>query len=92
MYPMTAAEVSLPDMDITSTLMADPIPTTSGQEIDTTQPTQEAPVVAVEAVVPAHVLAPVQAVAVPAVARKIHTKIHKSITLGGFPPRVLASY
>ena len=92
MCPIIVAEGSFPGTAITSILMADPIPTTFGQEIDTTQPTQEAPVVAVEAVVPAHVLAPVQAVAVPAVARKIHTKIHKSITLGGFPPRVLASY
>ena len=89
---MTVAEVSSLDMAITSTLMADPIPTTSGQEIGITQPTQEAPVVAAEAVVPAHVLAPVLAVAVPAVARKIHTKNHNSITLGGFPPRVIASY
>ena len=89
---MTAAEVSFPGTAITSTLMADPIPTTSGQEIGITQPTQEAPVVAAEAVVHMRVLAPVLAVAVPAVARKIHTKIHKSITLGGFPPRVLASY
>ena len=70
MCPMTAAEGSFPGTAITSTLMADPIPTTSGQEIGITQPTQEAPVVAAEAVVPVHVPAPALAVAVPAVARK----------------------
>ena len=71
MYPMTEAEVSLPDMAITFTLMADPILTTSGQEIGITQHTQEAPVAVAEEDVPAHVLAPVQVEAVPVVARKI---------------------
>ena len=71
MCPMTVAEGSFPDMAITSTLMADPIPTTSGQEIGTTQPTQEAPAAVAEAVVHVRVLVPVLEVAVPVVARKI---------------------
>jgi hypothetical protein len=74
MYPMTEAEVSLPDMAITFTLMADPILTTSGQEIGITQPIREAPVVVAEADAPAHVLAPVQVEAVPAAARKTATE------------------
>ena len=74
---MTAAEVSLLGTAITSILMADPIPTTSGQEIGTTQPTQEAPAAVAEAVVPAHVLAPVQAVAVPAAAKRTRMKGQK---------------
>ena len=45
-------------MAITSTLMADPIPTTSWQEIGITQLIHAAPVVAAEADVPVHVLAP----------------------------------
>ena len=62
MYPMTEAEVSLPDMAITFTLMADPILTTSGQEIGITQHTQEAPVAVAEEDVPALVVvAPVAA-------------------------------
>ena len=67
---MTVAEVSLPDMAITSTLTADPIPTTSGQEIGITQHTQEAPVAVAEEDVPAHVLAPVQVEAVPVAAKR----------------------
>ena len=70
MYPMTAAEVSLPDMAITSTLMADPILTTSGQEIGITQHTQEAPVAVAEEDVPVHVLAPVPVVAAPVAAKR----------------------
>ena len=71
MCPMTAAEVSLPDMAITSTLTVDPIPTTSEQETGITQLIREAPVVVAEAAVPVHVLVPVLEVAVPVVARKI---------------------
>lgn len=68
---MTVAEVSLPDTAITSTLMADQIPTTSGREIGITQPTHEAPVVAAEVDAPVPVLAHVPVVVAPAVARKI---------------------
>ena len=71
MCPMTVAEVSLPDMAITSTLTADPIPTTSWQETGITQLIREDPVVVAEAAVPVHVLVPVLEVAVPVVARKI---------------------
>ena len=71
MCPMTVEEGSYPDMAITSTLMADPIPTTSGQETGITQLIREAPVVVAEAAVPVHVLVPVLEVAAPVVARKI---------------------
>ena len=71
MCPMTVAEGSFPDMAITSTLMADPIPTTSGQETGITQLIREAPEVVAEAVAPVHVLVHVLEVAVPVVARKI---------------------
>ena len=70
MCPMTVEEGSFPDMAITSTLMADPIPTTSGQETGITQLIREVPVVVAEAVVHVRVLAPVLEVAVPAAARK----------------------
>ena len=74
---MTVAEGSFPDMAITSTLMADPIPTTSGQEIGTTQPTQEAPAAVAEAVVHVRVLVPVLEVAVPAAAKRTRMKGQK---------------
>ena len=74
MCPMTVAEVSLPDMAITSTLTVDPIPTTSGQETGITQLIREAPVVVAEAAVPVHVLVPVLEVAVPVAAKRIHMK------------------
>ena len=74
MCPMTVAEVSSLDMAITSTLMADPIPTTSGQEIGITQPIREAPVVAVEADAPVHVLVPALVVVAPVAAKRIHMK------------------
>ena len=67
---MTVAEVSLPDMAITSTLTADPIPTTSWQEIGITQPIREAPVVVAEADALVHVLAPVPVVAAPVAAKR----------------------
>ena len=70
MCPMTVEEGSFPDMAITSTLMADPIPTTSGQETGITQLIREVPVVVAAAVVHVRVLAPVLEVAVPAAARK----------------------
>ena len=68
---MTVAEVSLADTVITSTLMADPIPITSGREIGITQPTQEAPADGAEADAPVHVPALVQVEEEPAAARKI---------------------
>ena len=74
MCPMTVAEVSSLDMAITSTLMADPIPTTSGQEIGITQPIREAPVVAVEVDAPVHVLVPALVVVAPVAAKRIHMK------------------
>ena len=74
---MTVAEVSSLDMAITFTLMADPILTTSGQEIGITQHTQEAPVAVAEEDVPAHVLAPVLEVAVPAAAKRTRMKGQK---------------
>ena len=74
---MTVAEVSLPDMAITSTLTADPIPTTSGQEIGITQPIQEAPVVVAEADAPAHVLAPALVVVAPVAAKRTRMKGQK---------------
>ena len=61
-------------MAITSTLMADPIPTTSGQETGITQPTQEAPVVAAEADAPVHVLVHVPVVVAPVAARRTRMK------------------
>lgn len=67
---MTAVEVFFPGMAITSILMADPIPTTSGREIGITQLIRVAPVVVAEADVHVHVPALVQAVDEPAVARK----------------------
>ena len=71
MCPMTVAEVSLPGTAITSILMADPIPTTSGQETGITQPIREAPVDGAEVAVLARVPVPALAVAVLVVARKI---------------------
>ena len=79
---MDAAEVSLPDTAIISTLMADRIPTTSEREIGITQPIREAPVAAAEVAAPVHVLVPVPVVAAPAAARKIHMKIPESIPFG----------
>ena len=74
MCPMTAVEVFFPDMDITSILMADQIPTIFGRETVITQPIREVPVVAVEADAPVRVPVLVQAVAVPAAARKTATE------------------
>ena len=74
MCPMTVAEVFFPGMAITSILMADQIHTTSGQEIGITQPIREAPVVAVEADAPVHVLVPALVVVAPVAAKRIHMK------------------
>ena len=74
MCPMTVVEVSLPGTAITSTLMADPIPTTSGQETGITQLIREAPVVVAEADAPVHVLVPALVVVAPVAAKRIHMK------------------
>ena len=74
MCPMTVAEGSFPDMAIISTLMADPIPTTSGQETGITQLIREAPVVVAEAAAPVHVLVPALVVVAPVVAKRTRMK------------------
>ena len=77
MCPMTVVEVSLPGTAITSTLMADPIPTTSGQEIGISQPIREAPVVTAEADALVHVLAPALVVDEPVAAKRTRMKGQK---------------
>ena len=72
MCPMTVVEVSLLDMAITSTLMADLVPTTFGQGIGIMQHTQETPVDAAEVAAPAHVLVPAPEAAAPGAAKKTH--------------------
>ena len=74
---MTVAEVSLPDMAITSTLMADPIPTTSGQEIGITQLIHVAPAGGAEADALVHVLAPALVVDEPVAAKRTRMKGQK---------------
>ena len=61
-------------MAITSTLMADPIPTTSGREIGTTQLMRVALADEVEAVVPAHVPALALVVVAPVAAKRTRMK------------------
>ena len=70
---MIAVEVFFPDMAITSTRMADQIPTTSVQETGITQPTREAPAAVAEADAPVHVPVLAQVVVAPVVVRKTLT-------------------
>ena len=74
MCPITVAEGSFPGTAITSTLMADPIPTTSGQEIGITQLIHVAPAGGAEVDAPVHVLVPALVVVAPVAAKRIHMK------------------
>ena len=74
MCPMTVEEGSFPGTAITSTLMADPIPTTSGQEIGITQLIHVAPAGGAEVDAPVHVLVPALVVVAPVAAKRIHMK------------------